>query len=210
MMSIEDKIPNGDIVFVDRAHTSLLSLAEQVSCVWQDYFSSSVRDLRQKLYGVAAASRYVIAAHNREPATLFLAGMFTLSGFFPQTHLQTQFEMQNEAFFGMSPRTSRAINFIPIVFGILDAGIGSGLMMYGILYDDPSSITTATPFALRAISDLSYMGAHYLSEYDSGDPPRRPRKKGLFERLKEKFAELVPYSSPLPIPVRTHATGEFG
>lgn len=203
-MSLDDQLNPNDGSLIDRIDSSLFEMNKKTAKLWQDKTYRSKRQLETLLYYGSAIG--FLANCVITPNIVMGAGVVlgTLRGFCESHRPKSAKEEEMECELRMLPRkTMKYLEVAVYGAGVMTTASGIAHLVAGAITGEDGYYTKAIHELTYGLGFISFISADYVSKSNMGNPPPRPKKKPLFDRIKEKWGALFP--EPIPEPARAYA-----
>ncbi len=202
-MSLDDQFNRENGTFIGRIDNGVYKLIKRIGNFYQDKTHKSVDSLKRSSYGVAGVSLGSYCALEPSiimvlPSLACVSNAITNGRFSPKSSLEG--EIQSEASF----LPKNFVKYTDLIF----LGLGSTTLLYngikiinGMASGSSQEMSRGIIRAQYSIGTILWGFGNYLNKMSFGDPPPKPKKEPLLERLKEKIRFSLPQPSPVPSPL---------
>jgi len=210
-MSLDDINNPNDGGLIDTVDSVFYKLNRKIAETWQNKTHKPEKNLRKGLFAIGAVgflgyavqtSRYLSGV----TAVLFGAISANPDPWTPKGGLET--EIMSESL-GWPSKTIKILTILMYSTGVSETARGLGYLIHGVANNDNESFLTSAKLLSIGIGCLAPFSALYMGRGDYEDPPPKPKKRPILERIKEKIEVLSPQPVPQPVPVEEYSTLEI-
>jgi len=191
----------------ERIDYSILTLHEKMAEYWQDKTYTNKDSLARGFYGIAVGSLFLDSGIELNPGDYIDIALPAFLGIvnaytFAREGSKTQLERDIER----SERKELIENiFFAKYFDLFLYGSGISFIIYGaielvngLVNGDHNSLSSGANDMSYGVGFFSWGTANHFKRVDIDDPPAKPKKKSVRERVKDWTNGLLPH--PLPNP----------
>lgn len=195
-MSLDDQLNPSGGNLIDRIDHSLFNFNRKIATKWQEKTYRDKKDLEKVLYigSSAILAGYVINSGN---LVMIFPSLFTaLRGTFETLRPKStkHEEIQNEAI-RFPRRSSKYLNVTLYGMGVITMLGGVGGLVAGTISGNNDYYVNSLNSLSLGLGLLGWISADYISKSDVGDPPKKPKKKPVLERIRESLPHPTPRQS---------------
>jgi hypothetical protein len=195
-----------DTSLIDRIDDALLRMNTKIATYWQNTTYKSKNDLEKRLYYGSSALSVGYVASSHDYLWLPLAGWSAFSGYLADlSNHYTVDDLPDDMKEKVEEDFSRFYKGLCLTL-YADAAFnlfrGAGYTIDGIMHNNPSHIITGAEDLSFGTSMFLFATATYLGRIKIDDPPKRPKKKPVLERIKEGIYGILPQPIAHPAPAK--------
>lgn len=204
-MSLEDQFNRNDGSWIDRADTAMINFYKKIGEIWQDKTHQSADVLKRGVYGCSAVSVavYSVSApiHYMMMPMALLAGIPAAlgGGLGPQSPLEGEIKFKA---YGLPAKSWKYLNLCGYGISLFNASIGSLEISLGIKMGDYETVKKGMITLAQGLGLFALTSGNYLHQSSFNPPPPRPKKKPVWERIKEELQAIMPQPASQPIPMQ--------
>lgn len=196
-MGLEDKFENRSLI--EKIDDYFLDVHSNIAKKWQDKTYKSKDEFASYLYLVSGTNfltDYFISNFQDKPVSipyLFSSMAVFYFSFSDKSRIKSnlQEEFLSKEFFG-SKNIMKYFNIFSYSMGILSSISGLNHCALGYFYNNPENLLESVFDLSFSLAISSFTSANYISKADIEDPPKKPKKEKVYEKIYNFFRTLVP------------------
>lgn len=195
-MSLEDRFSPNDGSLIDKIDNCFLELNKKIAKKWQDKTYRSKDDLATVLYFCSSVGWVgnIINNLNITRVTLILPLVSNLlRSSIESSRIKSNLDEQiNIELLDIPRKTMKYLNTFMYCAGTHSLVSGIGTAIVSFIYNNDELYKFSINDLTFGLGFLSWASANYISKSDIGEPPKKPKKKPIYERIKEGITNLIP------------------
>lgn len=204
-MSLDDRFNPNDGSLIDKIDGALLKVHKNIGEVWQNKTYESKNELARILHGCSSGAYAADAAMgNNIVIILSLAEGAKFALGFSKHSTGLEQEIKSEAL-GLPKKAGKFFDVALYGSGVLATIGGVSSLIYGVITRDGEALAYGTGLLTNGLGLVFWKTGDYLEKIDAGEPPKKPKKKPVLERIKDGIGGILPQPTPEPVPVRTYS-----
>lgn len=208
-MSLDDQFNPNDGSMIDILDSALFNFNKKIATKWQNKTYRSKADLERVLYFGSAA---VLGGHVANTMNFMMAvpaANAALKGSIEMARPKSakHEEIINEAI-GLPGKTTKYLRVFCYEIGVVGTLVGAGYLVAGAVSGNNELYMDSINHLSFGLGTLGWISADYMAKSDIGTPPKKPKKKPVLERIKEKFGGLLPQPEPEPVSVQMYSKSD--